>query len=102
MYYSLLTNHLIHPLNFKQNYKKKLLNKKTTIQNSLKEKNDIALRNCNLLYNIKNEECTDVWNEIKLLSQEYINIKDELNILEIYSCHKFLIFKLFQFVKNNI
>lgn len=102
MYYSLSTHHVLQSLNFKQKYKKNLLHKKTTIQNSLKEKNDVALRKCNVMYNINHEDCTDIWNEIKSLSQEYMDIKDELEMVEIYTCHKIFMIKLFQLFNNKI
>jgi hypothetical protein len=91
-----LSSPVIQSLTFKQKYKNKLLQRHTKIQQRLQIKNDIALKKCNLIVdnNTNSEECHVIWDEMKEISQEYIDNKEELILLEKYHLLSFLIFKV--------
>ena len=76
---------VLKPKEFKQKYKNKLLQKHKAIQYRLQIKNDIALKKCNSMYNnirTNTEECHVIWDEMKEISQEYLDNKEELILLE--------------------
>jgi hypothetical protein len=98
-----LSSPVIQSLTFKQKYKNKLLQKHTKIQHRLKIKNEIALKKCNLMYNINtsNEECHVIWDEMKEISQEYLDNKEELILLEKYNFTSFIIYKVCKSFSNH-
>lgn len=91
-----LSSHVIQSLTFKQKCKNKLLQKHIKIQQRLKIKNDIALKKCNLMYGIytNTEECKVIWDDIKVISQEYIENKEDLIMLKRYNFISFIIYKV--------
>lgn len=95
---------VLKPKEFKQKYKNKLLQKHKAIQYRLQKTNDIALKKCNSMYNnirTNTEECHVIWDEMKEISQEYLDNKEELILLEKYNLTSFIIYKVCKSFSNH-